>query len=366
MRGVAVLGCCALFGCVGPSDVESTSGLPEAATAAVAPVVVFAHPGAVERVPVACRRACLSSEACVRGECIATCGVDAEALDQALAPSFKLLGAFCGDHALYSVPRDTIFALDVTRSQDTYTFDLRMPVEYRDPFATRAVDAAPGIALAPRFLAMNPQARAVFGYTSDEPGAPGAIFAWSGNISDPPIRKIDAPGNRGGFFISQTEVLVSANSLGTAHDGPGVYRADYTATELAPTRVLSLAGTQPGSVVLLGGFEPLMLVGATDATGEATFAMVSDAANPVTALSDPRVSRLDLPARFVKVGDDQIATVKPTGIEARRVTRTGSTVTAGAPERWTTGSAFNAIERGGYSTLVFVHAHGIWVTNDVP
>lgn len=256
--------------CDGPS-VDPDAG----ADAGPGPVDAGGEDAAAPDATVDCE--CGSGEACVRGVCLATCGLDGAALEEALSAGLRPVATFCRAAAAYGVHAsgDTVTVYDVTSSTDGSTTTLVLSRWALDPSASTPAPtevattthdaAAEGELVFPGgYLEIDPTgARALFGFTTSATGSPGDVVVVT--LADGGVTRLAAPGNFDAAWIDATRFLVNGMGLDDRAEGQGLYLGELSGTPRA-LHVLTNMGDYSGSVVATSAY--VLAGGVVDGTFE--------------------------------------------------------------------------------------------------
>ncbi|MCZ7686936.1 MAG: hypothetical protein M5U28_52620 [Sandaracinaceae bacterium] len=208
---------------------------------------------------------CGSGEACVRGVCLATCGLDGAALEAALSAGLTPVASFCRAAAAFGVyaSGDAVTVYDLTASTEGLTTTLVLSRWPLDPSgaapapievatATHAVAEASELVFAGSYLEVDPTgARALFGFTTSATGSPGEVVAVT--LADGAVTRLAAPGNFDAAWLDGTRFLVNGQGLDDRADGQGLYVGDLSGTPSA-LHVLTNMGDYSGSVVATSAY----------------------------------------------------------------------------------------------------------------
>jgi hypothetical protein len=332
-----------------------------------------ADAGIADAGPAICELECPENYACIDGDCINTCGSDAEALRSVIAPHLEVLFGFCDQGAFaHAVPRDTLYEVHHSdgRLRFGYRVDTGSPLT--EVFAvTPAVPEGATLIGSPR-LEMGHSAPVLFGVSTDEPGAPGTLYFTAAAFTGMPvIGQIAVPAHRDfALILGGDTYVVAGDGLGDANEGAGVYLGSLSGA--APRLVLTNAGDARSVIV---AFEYL-IVGADSPEhgwpdgGDGPRAFIVPlgmlAGEPLDALGDPSVTRVGVPsAELADLGTFGVAAIT-------RNTHTGELTVdvfglelypepgLSAPLRWVTGPGFDRFAKAGYGVVLFHHANGTW------
>jgi hypothetical protein len=322
----------------------------------------------------ACAPPCSKEQACVRGRCVPTCGAEVAALERALSPALTVLGGCClaPEVSAFAVPRDSFYAVRSSVDGGARLFELRNSDGCGLEGEVYAVSVAqpPGVALRPTHLLTTASRRAlsdsfVFGYTTDAPGAPGALLGFFYEGIQQRGFSLETRGPVQATNLDTGEqLLVAGDALGSL-SGAGAYA--YTPSTGALTQLLALGEGRAGGIA---SFLDFILVGATAPDGgEAAYAFEERWLDAGTlSVTDPRVRRLALPASFVRVGPTLLATERRAGplaplegLEVRTVGERLEFLPPGAPVQWTFGPAFDRAQWSGYGAVLLHHDKGVWI-----
>lgn len=328
--------------------------------------------------------ACSGERVCVRGACIATCGLDASGIETALAPGLAPIGHAC---RAVSGPIDLVAATDPARPRVyevnahtsgtvtvfrlvRWTFEeTPMP----EPIGAAMYDAGSTGAMAfiGGYLAVSPdERRALFGYTTSTAGFLGGVFdAEIGRMTV----EYQAAGNFDAEWVDGNRWLVNGLAFDGLDNGQGLYLRNEAAGT-SRHRVTRM-GTNSGSVavvddlVIAGGFTGFGSTWPDGSEGGRLFvfdraAVIGDGP-PIPAWDEAR-ARLEGPSVFELLSGMRLAyvtydpmTYGVTGIEARRLTAMGRTFALGAAQPIASGPTFTAIAAGDAGTFALVHAGGV-------
>ncbi len=319
---------------------------------------------------------CGSGEACVRGVCLATCGLDGAALEEALSAGLTPVASFCRAAAAYGVyvSGDEVTVYDVTASTDGATTTLVLSRWALDPSVTtpapievatttHAVTEETELVFPGGYLEIDPAgARAIFGFTTSGAGSPGDVVVVT--LADGAVTRLAAPGNFDAAWLDGTRFLVNGQGLDDRADGQGLYLGDLSGTPRA-LHVLTNMGDYSGSVVATSAY---VLAGAVvDGTFESRVRSFSRARLEVAiadevaidAGSDAAVSAVLDPggaapaSTFSPLGARLVTTPYGGPLTSYAAAETGGAITLSDPRVLATGAAMtDALPAGAGRTLL--------------
>lgn len=333
--------------------------------------------GTADAGPALCELECSEGFACVDGDCINTCGSDAEALRSSIAPHLEVLFGFCDDGAFaQAIPRDTLHEVHAIEGRLAFGHraDMRGPLV--EHFSVTPTIAAGATLLGSPRLEMGHSEPILFGFTTDEPGSPGTLYFKMRPLDA--VSEVAAPAHRDFALLLEHEAfgilgdgfVVAGDGLGALDDGPGVYLGSLVGE--SPRLVLANAGDARSVVVadghLIVGAGPPARSWPDGSTAARAFIVPLEALTgaPVDALADPRVARVEVPSgELADLGDFGIASITRNThsgeltvdvFDLERYPEPGFS----APVRWVTGPGFHRFAKSGYGVALFQHANGTW------
>jgi hypothetical protein len=319
--------------------------------------------------------ACTGDHACLRGVCIATCGVELAAYDAVLAEGLVPVANYCRTPAAFGFAGTRVYEVSASTVGLVTTFTLSRwtpgagaptPEEIGTAMYTAVVGDAVFIGGS---VAVSPdEAHVVFGFTTN-PSFVGGVFdvATGGGLA----MESDAPGNFGATFADATHYLINGMGLAPASAGQGLYRG--VAGSMMGVEVVDHLGEYSGSVAVWGD-EALVLAGGTSfgmpwadgETGDRVLVLpLADVIEATTAIDGSAAPQLVAPSAFALISGPRLASVHydgsfmQDGIEVRALSRaTDGTVTVSAPESLTTGATFTTVVAAD-DEIILAHAGGL-------
>lgn len=329
-----------------------------------------------------CDQECAEGQACVRGVCIADCGVDAAALESALGEGLTPIANFCRPANAYAVREEAgelnVWDLTVASEGAITTFTIsrwHLDAGASEPSPTRLVSVdvesdEPELLVFPgAYLALDPEGRrAIFGFTTSAEGALGEVHRV--DLETGESRAFDAPGNFDAAWLDAERFVVNGAGLGELAEGQGLY-----------------VGTEEGIVhhvgTDLGAYSGSVAVDASSILAAGVEEDFSSTARflPRTRLEEALSAGtpVALGAEFEQVLDPQGAPIGSTFSRAgdRLVTTPwGGPLTsyavAESDERWSltdprvlaTGETFSDVLDAGEGKLLLVHGAGLLLVRD--
>ncbi len=324
--------------------------------------------------------ACAADEVCVRDVCIASCGLEAAALEAALGEGLAPVRHWCRGADAVTIEGDTVFALTASPTASGARFEVsRWTLEVGTALPSTAVvgsaayDGSSGeMVFGSGYLAVSPDTgHAVFGYTTTLAGFVGGVFdlATAGGA----VLETSAPGNFDAAFIGPEDYLVNGGGLGGA-TGQGLHRG--RAGIMGGAQVASGMGDASGGVgywaeaglVVAGG---VRFGGAWPDGSEGGYVFfvgpsALDGAAPLDLFGAASVQRLALPSAFDLLPGGRFVTVEYTPdfsaidrLELRLLARDAASgvVSSGPARALTRGALFVGAAAHG-THLVLRHAGG--------
>ncbi len=320
-----------------------------------------------------CDPGCEAGSQCVRGVCLATCGMDLAGFDPALSEALQPVVNLCrpSTQAMDVIESEggalRVYELVAEGSGTTTTFTLSRFTLMPDgtPSSTETLGSAmyegvdASMTYAGSYLDIAPgEHSAIFGYTTMGPGFIGGVFDL--DLGEGTATEVPAPGNFDAVWIDDSRWILDGMGLGTEM-GQGLYVHDSGAG--VSRLVANEMGVFSGSVALLGD----VIVAGAFGTAGVVFVFdrdaLLDAETPLDAREDA-IASFETSSAFELVFGTRLSSVTYgsegiSGIEARALREEAGEWALGAAEPLTNGALFTNITASGADRAWLHHAGGV-------